>query len=605
MKPKINFSAAGIVSFFANNGEKIVLGIMLLILLFFLYGAITAKPLDDSKSPDAIVRESEQAKKRISEVDFKDSGETVSATDFQKLINEEQKEVPMAKLEEHNLWDPRLFAELTKRPVPDFFPVQELQIASGYALIPYARTDASGHATAAAAPAAATGGAKIPASANLPGVRVQGADVRPVYYAIITGIVPEEKQSLEYKRKFEYAIRPAERPGPSASSVTPGQSVASSPDEPHYDFFKVQRAEVKNDANDPNLKWVDLDWHSLLPDGGKPEANKWAAQYPEIVEHNYVFPPEQLPGGNLNIFLTWPLPPVYLKYWGLEAAHPKVPLIKPEGAAEPSTQPADNREPTGPLEIPGVGIPGLTAGPDTNKAAASAATPKPGTAAARGGIPQEREGVMKNAAPYRLFRFIDMSAEKGKTYRYRVQLILENPNFNLKVEDLEKPESAKSKYSFSPWSEESAVVMIPPEARILADGVTVARGAGESQGKIHLLTLLQDDKSNDWLEVAKEFELPLGGYASFKDVKIENVPDMSADEVRTITVPAMNADTSMLLDFRNDEALGSGKSKGPTEMLLFDSSGRMTIANSGADAPVLKDYQQRTTITPEAAPATH
>src|SRR5262245_52088802 len=145
MKMKLNFSGAAIGGFFANHGEKIVLGIMAFVLLCFLYGAITARPLDDSKSPESIIRESEQAKTRINAVDFKDSGEVVSAIDFQKLIAEDRKEIPGAKLQQSREWNPRLFPELTKRGDPEIYPVGELQVASGWALVPYARAiDTSG-----------------------------------------------------------------------------------------------------------------------------------------------------------------------------------------------------------------------------------------------------------------------------------------------------------------------------------------------------------------------------------------------------------------------------------------------------------------------------
>jgi hypothetical protein len=59
----------------------------------------------------------------------------------------------------------------------------------------------------------------------------------------------------------------------------------------------------------------------------------------------------------------------------------------------------------------------------------------------------------------------------------------------------------------------------------------------------------------------------------------------------------------MLLDVRNDEPLGVSKTKGPTEMVFIDSSGRMKTYNSAVDATALKDYQQRTTLTPEARAA--
>ncbi len=39
--------------------------------------------------------------------------------------------------------------------------------------------------------------------------------------------------------------------------------------------------------------------------------------------------------------------------------------------------------------------------------------------------------------PNKLFRFVDFSVEPGKTYQYRIQLWLLNPNFGLKPECLE------------------------------------------------------------------------------------------------------------------------------------------------------------------------
>ena len=58
MKAKINFSGDSIKKFFFKNVEKLVLGITVLVLLAFLYSVITAKPLDESKSPEAISRDS-------------------------------------------------------------------------------------------------------------------------------------------------------------------------------------------------------------------------------------------------------------------------------------------------------------------------------------------------------------------------------------------------------------------------------------------------------------------------------------------------------------------------------------------------------------------
>ena len=232
---KPNFSGAAIAGFFANNGEKMVLGLMVFVLLLFLYGAITAKPLDDTKSPSAIEDQSKAAIARIKEVSWDaaptEEKEKAHPIDFQKLIAEDRKEVSAAKLEQNHELDPRLFPELTKRGDPEIYPVSELQIASGYAVVPFARgNEAGGHG------AAGSSTAKIPANAALPGVRAPNAETKAVYYTILTGLVPVEKEATEYKRRFEYAVRPG------TATATGGQVIQS--DEPQYFFFQVQRAEL-------------------------------------------------------------------------------------------------------------------------------------------------------------------------------------------------------------------------------------------------------------------------------------------------------------------------------------------------------------------------
>ncbi len=141
MKMKLKFSGAAIADFFVVNGEKMVLGVMVLVLLWFLYGAITARPLDDTKSAYAIEQKSKEATERINAVPWdrapQEEKDKAATVDFQKLIAEDRKEVPISALQLGNEWNPRLFPELTKRGDPEIYPVAELQIASGCAVVPY------------------------------------------------------------------------------------------------------------------------------------------------------------------------------------------------------------------------------------------------------------------------------------------------------------------------------------------------------------------------------------------------------------------------------------------------------------------------------------
>ncbi len=63
-------------------------------------------------------------------------------------------------------------------------------------------------------------------------------------------------------------------------------------------------------------------------------------------------------------------------------------------------------------------------------------------------------------AEYHLFRFIDFSAQPGKAYRYRVQLIVSNPNSNLPEKILVDPKEGKGAYKTSPWSAPSARIAV-------------------------------------------------------------------------------------------------------------------------------------------------
>jgi hypothetical protein len=70
-----------------------------------------------------------------------------------------------------------------------------------------------------------------------------------------------------------------------------------------------------------------------------------------------------------------------------------------------------------------------------------------------------------------LFRFIDFNVESGKSYRYRVQLMLENPNHDVPPEFLEKEELGNEQYVSTEFSDPSGVASVPLDSRLLAVAV--------------------------------------------------------------------------------------------------------------------------------------
>src|SRR5262245_26913268 len=139
MKVKLNLSGEGIKQFFLVNGEKIVLGGVVIALLGFLYSAITAKPLDETKSPDVIKRESAALTSKIHEESMPPAGE-------HSKLPEPAPPVPQGPLMWQTEISPLIFPELKKRSDPTILPIEEVQIVSGVAIVGYAPPLAAGAA---------------------------------------------------------------------------------------------------------------------------------------------------------------------------------------------------------------------------------------------------------------------------------------------------------------------------------------------------------------------------------------------------------------------------------------------------------------------------
>src|SRR6476659_9718183 len=137
---KVNLSGEGIKQFILANGEKIVLGGVVIALLGFLYSAITAKPLDETKSPDVIKRESAGLISRL-----QDDRSTPPAGEYSKLPEPAPPVAPQPMRWQTEI-SPLLFPELKKRSDPTILPIEEVQIASGVAILGYAPPLASGAA---------------------------------------------------------------------------------------------------------------------------------------------------------------------------------------------------------------------------------------------------------------------------------------------------------------------------------------------------------------------------------------------------------------------------------------------------------------------------
>ena len=328
-------------------------------------------------------------------------------------------------------------------------------------------------------------------------------------------LVPYEKEVDEYKRVFENAV-----------GYNPMR------DRPNYLAFSVQRAEVTGDPN------AELQWQNV---GGTRSAlqlsKKWAGFGTEVVNDLYVAPN-----------LTMPIPPILLRKFEDLASHPDLPKKnqRPASNAAPTATeeeeevegaegdlPISRRSPSGGpaggmmSSMPGMAggggpaggmmssMPGMAGG---GGPAGGMMSSMPGMAGGGGGpaggmmssMPGMAGGGMGGmmgggmggdmmssygqqiVSEWKLVRYFDFTAEPGKVYQYRVQLLVEDPNHPqaptedvpskmLEDDTAKRVASIESKlgkeglrttgyFMRNEWSDPSPAISLPTAGRFFAGG---------------------------------------------------------------------------------------------------------------------------------------
>lgn len=103
---------------------------------------------------------------------------------------------------------------------------------------------------------------------------------------------------------------------------------------------------------------------------------------------------------------------------------------------------------------------------------------------------------------YLLLRFFDFEVEAGKYYRYRVKLLVDNPNNGLPPRVLAQPDLAGPRWLEADWSEPSAVVNVPLDSQVLVVSASPKPAQGEPSAKVLLVRFDMDSG----IEAFKEFE---------------------------------------------------------------------------------------------------
>lgn len=93
-----------------------------------------------------------------------------------------------------------------------------------------------------------------------------------------------------------------------------------------------------------------------------------------------------------------------------------------------------------------------------------------------GSLKRQIEDRVSAAGRLVLFRYLDFDVEPGNAYRYRVRLVLKNPNHDRLLEEVAHPGVVEGQTRETEWSEPTEPVIVPVDTLYFVEGVSPGRG---------------------------------------------------------------------------------------------------------------------------------
>jgi hypothetical protein len=469
-----------------------------------------------------------------------------------------------------------------------------------------------------------------------------GERIERAYWACVVAKVPIREQLKLYQDALE-----------KARGANPER------DFPSYVGFYVERAEV--------LPGKDLSWSAVpLYDGqqqsiaqNKPltMASTHAvaqAAFKKLVDAATQFwaggiPQDVVDSRYAEVPLTLPLPPLVGRVWGAEATHPDIPwgpytpVLEPEtpqvapdaAAQQPGTNgggefgpanPAQGQGPgmnpgfgtgRGPGELaPGRGFGGRMGGPEggpgmTGPGGARYGAQGPGGGGPeggfRGGMGAGQSGTMHTSLPkgvdYYLLRFFDFSVEPGKKYKYRVKLVIQDPNANMPQTVLDAAvldrqakaaQAAKAANKDKPWyrivekwSDPSPAVGIPMagNVRLAETKVPPADKVNDEPAVKMIVEAFDVDDNGTPIQGSKKMDFRRGYVANtIGDAYYQPDPSMADTQSNFKFFTGMT-----LLDVDGGAKLGKDMTY-PARILVMGPAGELYIRNDTDDKPYVDSF---------------
>ncbi|MDR1480032.1 MAG: hypothetical protein LBJ00_13940 [Planctomycetaceae bacterium] len=509
--------------FLILHGEKLVVGLLVLVAFFFIYLGVTSyKPL--SWQPAKLDTVSQDTRNFIDANTRTATDEAIAVFHYDKYAEWIKFGVQLKLYETPTVWLPLLFPERIKRDKVPLKPVENLQ-----------------------------------ASAGLGAVSIKpigGKTRRGERWAIVTGLIPIQEQRDLYVRAYAASVRPM-----------PNQ------DTPIYVSYILERAEIEPEQDENNIKWVEINAYDEIDR----RMREWNGLGSEPVDPFYLAPYENR--GPKSLWMACPLPPT-IRPLEKGITQSSIPLLSETEAEWQKKSQEYNKKLQEEMENRSKDAGSfLDASPfdavsTTNMPVGRIDTPNTTN------IPIEGQRIVSHF----LFRYLDYSVMPGKTYRYRVKLWLANPNYGLNESDVVDFSLASDKYLTSEVSKTSNKVTIPPDSRILSRSVLPpSRSAPWSEPSANILAIYFDmADGSEWVWGAGE-RVYRGSTLNIKNAVTQDPSALDKAEVTNPRTPPRSMPTPA---GTTDPKLQPQRRDVITNACIMDIYGGVVLGNVlGSDPP--------------------
>ena len=631
MKFKLNIDKDSIREFFIYHCEKVLFGALILCFLLFVWRAAVRDTYPSS--PQELEDASQHAETHMLKTPV-DPGRV--AEDYPELVDESRDPLAAKPYVHLTAWNKELFNKRVVRGQPKLFPVRNLRATAGYGAMqikdtreersertrktretdpakgrgPMDRDEGLGRGERPGRDerlgrGEAPGRGEFPGRGEAPGRRPPktgkrtapgidgdgdigelglGVGMAPELggrkrkrrsagftkgrrWVLLTGVVPVEEQEKAYYEEFKDSL-----------GFDPAADV------PDYHYYFVERADVTELPASGKFKWEQLRLDHALK-----VVRTWQQKPQPVVDKRFI-----------HRKLTFPLPPLADRDWGEEAVSvPEIPLASTERGRWGGRGVGGFE--MGMDEMPGrVGEAGFAdeqpkeADEEEEEADLEEDPFADDRDARRKRLAQQRK-TKKEEPAYYLFRFFDFTVEPGRRYRYRVRLLLRNPNYEVNARFLRDEKFGVGKgieTEPTPWTD---VVTVPRDDRLLALSVKPSfRAAGEPSAKFMLVKFL--DKTGE--KVCEEVDKFIRGQF------VSHCPDEKRTRRDEEPEEIVKYETgSVLLDVRGGYRLDmQGRELPPNsrdpslnalgEVLILDPDGQLIVQNELDDLPDVEEYRE-------------